>query len=563
MIKSVIGFFKGKNAQSVQRSDFATVQEIEGEADNKIEQAIVACRQRVAADPDDVESRFALAELYRENADISKAIVEYKAAADISERELNWDDAIDIYTRLVGIEPDNLQWQRDLAFVLSEDEKWELAIDAYRKLESRDGNNPNVFYNLGRAYAEIRDYNSATNYLKKAINLDPSHLQALTYLGTVYQEIHQYEESLVYFRKAILIDPHFQYAYFNSTVSYIALGDVTGAMQCLDKCSSILHGEPINERLDAVIGSLPVSFMENVPAFRLLHDCEQFNYLAAVENTPVLREIAAAWTKTIEDMDLLAQEEKEDFIDLGVTLDGSVNPLVLKTINRPVYIHRSPALRYAINPDLDFEGIQDRFLASDLKAMTIDNVLTPEAWLSLQEFCKKNTFWYALRKGYLGAFSHDGFYSELLFQIAIELRERFPRIFEDNIWSNFWGFKHDRNHGGINVHADAAAVNVNFWLTPDHANLDPETGGLLVWDKHAPPDWSFQKLNDDTLAIERYLAENNSKPVRFPYRGNRALIFKSDLFHKTDDIHFDAGYENRRLNVTMLFGSRVKPGKKK
>ena len=36
------------------------------------------------------------------------------------------------------------------------------------------------------------------------------------------------------------------------------------------------------------------------------------------------------------------------------------------------------------------------------------------------------------------------------------------------------------------MHADAAAVNVNFWLTPDDANLDPDGGGLVVWDKEAP-----------------------------------------------------------------------------
>jgi len=34
------------------------------------------------------------------------------------------------------------------------------------------------------------------------------------------------------------------------------------------------------------------------------------------------------------------------------------------------------------------------------------------------------------------------------------------------------------------------------------------------------------------------------------------VIFDSNLFHKTDRIDFREGYENRRINVTMLYGRR-------
>ena len=39
---------------------------------------------------------------------------------------------------------------------------------------------------------------------------------------------------------------------------------------------------------------------------------------------------------------------------------------------------------------------------------------------------------------------------------------------------------------GIQVHADHATVNLNFWVTPDDANIDPSSGGLVVYPK-APP----------------------------------------------------------------------------
>ena len=33
---------------------------------------------------------------------------------------------------------------------------------------------------------------------------------------------------------------------------------------------------------------------------------------------------------------------------------------------------------------------------------------------------------------------------------------------------------------GINAHADFAAINVNFWITPRSANLNKSSGGLVA-----------------------------------------------------------------------------------
>jgi hypothetical protein len=33
----------------------------------------------------------------------------------------------------------------------------------------------------------------------------------------------------------------------------------------------------------------------------------------------------------------------------------------------------------------------------------------------------------------------------------------------------------------VDLHADEAAINVNLWVTPTDANLDPSGGGLVVY----------------------------------------------------------------------------------
>jgi hypothetical protein len=121
-----------------------------------------------------------------------------------------------------------------------------------------------------------------------------------------------------------------------------------------------------------------------------------------------------------------------------------------------------------------------------------------------------------------------------------------------------WAFKYDSSLDGIGIHADEAAVNVNFWITPDSANRDPESGGLVIWDKAAPLDWDFAKFNADEKAAYAFLEESGAREIRIPYRANRAVIFDSNLFHKTDVIRFEEGYENRRINITMLYGRRAR-----
>ncbi len=99
-------------------------------------------------------------------------------------------------------------------------------------------------------------------------------------------------------------------------------------------------------------------------------------------------------------------------------------------------------------------------------------------------------------------------------------------------------------------------MNVNFWLTPDEANRDPESGGLIVWDKRAPADCDFGRFIKDEAAIRAALKENGAQAVAVPYRQNRCVMFNSDLYHETGPLDFRPGYDNRRINVTMLFGKR-------
>jgi tetratricopeptide (TPR) repeat protein len=202
--------------------------------------------------------------------------------------------------------------------------------------------------------------------------------------------------------------------------------------------------------------------------------------------------------------------------------------------------------------------IENRWREKQPQIVVVDDLLSPAALEGLRRFCWGADIWRkAYGEGYLGALPEHGFACPLLAQIAGELRAAWPAIFGDHPLLQLWAFKYDSQLGGIKLHADFAAVNVNFWITPDEANRDPESGGLVIWDVAAPLDWSFTRYNQRPEDIRAFLAERNARPVRVPYRANRAVIFDSDLFHETDRIDFEDGYLNRRINVTLLYGRRA------
>ena len=163
----------------------------------------------------------------------------------------------------------------------------------------------------------------------------------------------------------------------------------------------------------------------------------------------------------------------------------------------------------------------------------------------------------------MGAYLSEGLASPLVLQIAEDIRKKLPQIFKHHQLTHLWAYKYDsracqKNNSfrGINIHADFAAINVNFWITPNSANLDPSSGGLVVYNTEAPLEWDFNTYNHNEQKIREEILKSDQKKTIVSYNENRAVIFNSNLFHETDDIEFKEGYENRRINVTILFGRR-------
>ena len=188
----------------------------------------------------------------------------------------------------------------------------------------------------------------------------------------------------------------------------------------------------------------------------------------------------------------------------------------------------------------------------------IDNVLSPETLRSLWEFAARSTIYYEDKpSGYVGAYLDEGFNTALLDQVGEEFRTMFPEIFAYTPLRMRWAYNYDSElQAGIRMHGDSFAVNCNLWVTPDEANLDPSSGGLRVWTVPAPLDWDFESFNTLANADKMAALVAGGEELVIPYRQNRMVLFKSDLFHATDTFRFRSGFAHRRINLTFLFGYR-------
>jgi tetratricopeptide (TPR) repeat protein len=289
----------------------------------------------------------------------------------------------------------------------------------------------------------------------------------------------------------------------------------------------------------------------SIPAHYALHNIEQLEHILTVAKREkptsgsVLTEELQALSRGLSDLINEANGEAP-----WLTLPGRSSQILAD----PPYVRvTEERLPQYVNTAVDYASIQQG-VVNGQKVQVIDNFLTPQALEQVQRFCLESTVWrHPYKFGYVGAFPQDGFASTSLFAIAEEFLAALGAAFEGIQFAQWWGFVYNANLPGTDIHGDDADFSLNLWITPDSANLDPDSGGLVVWDKKAPSDWSFDDYNSGGDRVRQYLDEHNAEPHVIPHRANRAVLFEGHLFHRTDGFAFAPGFENRRRSLTFLF----------
>ena len=494
--------------------------------EGRIDGGVTRLERLMQRQPDNVQIRFTLGRALAARGDTDAAITQFQ----------------DVVRRAPAPEP-----RLELAKLLLDRNDRDGAIAAAVAALSAAAGNPAIQVNAGSLLALAGATARARGVLTAAV-AGPAQRHPLAHFNLAKalaaEPDPEPEKALDHYRRALALKPDLAAAWHNLGNLLLDLDRPEEAAEAYQQRVILRRGAKARPADDA----------GHTTASKLIHDIEQFQYLIEQGRLPTGHiEVVDAYDAALSAL------PKPPAGKSVVEIPPAMRPRLAPTYNRLIHWEPPAALDGpAVNPALDTQAIEADYAANAPGMTHVDGLLVPEALERLRRFCLESTIWYGYRyaNGYVGAFIDDGFCCPLLIQIAQELRQALPGVIGTHELRKLWAFKYDSELSGIPLHADFAAVNVNFWVTPDEANKDPESGGLTVYDKEAPLDWGFEKFNADEAAMRQFLADNGAGVYHAPYRQNRMVIFNSDLFHETGPLRFKPGYENRRINITMLYGRR-------
>jgi tetratricopeptide (TPR) repeat protein len=423
----------------------------------------------------------------------------------------------------------------------------------------------------GMAHFEAGRLTDAENTYRAALSIVPANPSVTHNLGVVIAAQGRPREALACFDEALKRDAGFVSAHYNRAVALLKLGDTHEAIKAFSHAARL---EPQHYEAHRALGFLWLAQGQRGRALdhlartyelrrgddrttiarksltsatrrKLEHDAEQFLYISQRTRDRPRFELLARNYRTIA----------EQMPDEVTALSGDQIDALGGDYNTPIYLRPAPEVAGSpIGPRLDRTTLTAQFDAQG--AVFVDDLLTPPALDSLRRFLLESTIWHDFSHidGFVASYLEDGLACPLLLQIADDLRSEFPDILGRHRLSQAWAFKGLRPQAAVDVHADDAAVSVNFWVTPTEANLDPEHGGLVVCRFPPPDDWQIQDYEADQERIVTFLEQNASNNFLAPYCANRAVIFRSRLFHRSDRPRFGPSYDNHRINLTFLYG---------
>ncbi|PIQ27471.1 hypothetical protein COW36_13705 [bacterium (Candidatus Blackallbacteria) CG17_big_fil_post_rev_8_21_14_2_50_48_46] len=406
----------------------------------------------------------------------------------------------------------------------------------------------NGYTQKGKAYAYAAQIQTALKYLSLAHKLNPWYSPCLLALAHLYADQGNWPKAKDHYQRVLQQVSNQIEAWNGLGFCYLAEEKYQEAGHAFQKAYQIRRGDPKQQ------GAAEIDWeqSQSLPRFnrlKLNHEEEQLHYLLEQQHLP-----ESFTTQWLHLRNWLTKLEADPTAPVFVQLTPE-DPL-LKNWGHNLHLYLPPRQSSPCLKVQNWQSLSQNFQAN--QQIWWDDFLSPASLAELQRFCWESTFWHdgSRQAGYLASTVDDGFQCPLLFQIADELRHRFPELLKAYPLVYLWAFKCDSRGQGVALHNDSASINLNFWITPDSANLNPETGGLLIYPQEPPQEWDFETLRMDQAGIETWLKAHPQEPVRIPYRCNRAVLFKSRLFHTSDEIQFQSGYLNRRINITLLFGQK-------
>lgn len=478
--------------------------------------------------------------------------------------------------KAVARDPSLAAAHNNLGVALRQAGDFEDAVEALTEAATLAPGVAEIHNNLGNSLKSAMRYDDAIAAYKTATDLRPAYAEAMANLGGAYLETNAWDDATQWCRQAIALDPLLADAHRNLGAALYWKGDLADAKESLTTATEIAPDDRVARKqlalvlveLDNLDGATEILLdgvkrdrtppgretddpqLFRVTPTKLTHDAQQLAVLRSANLVP-------------KHMDTVLRDFEETIAQLGNGHDDTEIDLKERGVgatarycNRVLYVDPAPAHPGgALRRDLDFASIQEQFVSGSTGFALVDDILQPQALAALRQFCAHSTIWFQSNfTGEVGTSMVNGFAAPLIFQIARDLQTLFPEIFGQQMFQACWAYRYYADLSGLALHTDAATVSMNLWITPDEANLDPDSGGPVFWNRRGPKDFFTKPMAEKARILDAIANEPGTKSEAVPYRCNRGLIFGAGTVHRTDQFSFKPGYDNRRSNVTFLFG---------
>jgi Tfp pilus assembly protein PilF len=411
------------------------------------------------------------------------------------------------------------------------------AESAYRAALAIVPADPGVTHNLGVTIAAQGDHGAAVGCFEAALGADPGFVSAHYNRAVALLRLGNTPEAIKAFSRAATLEPQHYEAHRALGFLWLSQGERGRALDHLARTYELRRGD---DRTAIALKSLTMTTRH-----KLEHDAEQFRYLSQRTRDGLRFDLLARSYRAV------AEQVSNEVATLS---DAQIDALG-DGYNTPIHLRAAPEVGGgAVNERADRSALTAQFEQQGV--ISVDDLLVPPALDSLRRFLLESTIWHDFSHidGFVASYLEDGLACPLVLQIADELRCAFPDIFREHPLSQAWAFKGLQAQSAVDVHADDAAVSVNFWVTPTEANLSPGQGGLVVCRAPPPDNWEIRDYDADQERIVTFLEQKAGDNRVVPYRENRAVLFRSRLFHHSDRPKFASGHENHRINLTLLYG---------
>jgi tetratricopeptide (TPR) repeat protein len=504
------------------------------------------------------------------------------------------DTAAALYRQILEQQPNHAYASHLLGADALRHEKFDTAIGLISAAIQTNPREPVFHLFLGQALQKRGDLQDALSAYELALSLAPQLPSAMFRRATVLMELQQVPEALENFRQALGADPNLGTAALQQARRYRDKRELEAATELL---RITLQFHPQMRELYAILGYVLLAqdrYSEARQTFAQLFRVERGSgrggepFIAGsgevTLNQDPIRASSFFFENLVGHIDYLTERGKLhtsfaelagiyreilaesagtagsfDLITLTPAQTGRVQSILPRALH---YTDSAPVSGAAVDPALDGMAIQQDYHDSPWHMTWFDDFLTTDALNSLRDFCLESTIFFRQSPNtFVASYLEEGFNCSILYQIASELKAKLPEVLGPLHLQNIWCYRQAPTGDGVRAHSDQAAVTFNFWITADDANLDRESGGLVLYDREQPLDWDWYKTNtekDDPAVLQRIMAFlEDANTTTIPYRENRAVMFHSNMFHRSDRFRFKPGYKNSRMNVTMLFGQHA------